>query len=175
MMRPAPAYHDDPAYIEALALSVEEYMKQRKEAGKGMPDKLITSYHGLPKSYLMKGDPYHCHCQKTTRLLAERLGWDRDQLVVTFQSRFGPEEWLQPYTVKHVAELAKAGNKDIAIMAPAFSSDCVETLEEIQEEIKEAFEEAGGENFDYIPCLNDDEAHIDMITMMAKRETLGWF
>ena len=139
------------------------------------PDVLVTSYHGLPKRYLVEnGDPYHCQCLKTSRLLRERLGFSKDEVVATFQSRFGSEEWLQPYTVEEVARLAEAGKKNIAVMAPAFSADCVETLEEINEEIKEAFEEAGGERFDYIPCLNDDEAHIDMMEEILKVELSGW-
>ena len=169
-VRTAPAYHDHPAYIEALARSVEAAYQRFEER----PSALVASYHGLPESYFMKGDPYHCHCQKTSRLLRERLGWETGELHTTFQSRFGPEEWLQPYTVEYVAKLAKAGHKRIAIMAPGFSSDCVETLEEINEEIKEAFEHAGGEHFHYIPCLNDDEAHIDMIEQIVLNETQGW-
>ena len=169
-LRTAPAYYDHPAYIEALAQSVEhayEGLPQR-------PDVLVTSYHGVPQRYLAEGDPYHCHCQKTSRLLRERLGMAPDEMVVTFQSRFGPEEWLQPYTVEEVARLAQGGKRRIAIMAPAFSSDCVETLEEINEEIKEAFLAAGGESFTYIPCLNDDEAHMEMIQALVEREAAGW-
>ena len=169
-VRTVPAYHDHPAYIEALAQSVET-------AYAGFEDKptaLVASYHGLPKSYFMKGDPYHCHCQKTSRLLRERLGWDKGEIHTTFQSRFGPEEWLTPYTVEYVAKLAKEGHKRIAVMAPGFSSDCVETLEEINEEIREAFEHAGGEHFHYIPCLNDDAAHIDMIEAIVEAELTGW-
>ncbi|MEM0943842.1 MAG: ferrochelatase, partial [Pseudomonadota bacterium] len=146
-MRTVPAYHDHPAYIEALAQSVERAYAGFEEA----PTALVTSYHGLPESYFKKGDPYHCHCQKTSRLMRERLGWEKGEIHTTFQSRFGPEEWLQPYTVEYVAKLAEEGHKRIAIMAPGFSSDCVETLEEINEEIKEAFEHAGGEHFHYIP------------------------
>ena len=168
--RTVPSYHDDPLYIGALAQSVE-----RAYAGfEHRPTALVTSYHGLPKSYLMKGDPYHCFCQKTSRLLRERLGWEKGAIHTTFQSRFGPEEWLQPYTVEYVAKLAKEGHKRIAVMAPGFSSDCVETLEEINEEIKESFEEAGGEHFEYIPCLNDDDFHIDMIEGIVRREASGW-
>jgi ferrochelatase len=111
------------------------------------PDVLVASYHGVPKRYLMEGDPYHCQCQKTSRLLKERLGWDDTEIVTTFQSRFGPEEWLKPYTVEEVARLAEQGKKRIAVIAPAFSADCIETLEEINEEIRESFEEAGGEEF----------------------------
>ncbi|NNU79231.1 ferrochelatase [Halovulum dunhuangense] len=169
-IRTVPAYYDHPLYIEALAQSVE-----RTYAGlERRPDILVTSYHGVPKRYLMEGDPYHCQCRKTSRLLGERLGWEKEQIRVTFQSKFGPEEWLQPYTVEEVARLAEAGMKNIAIMAPAFSSDCVETLEEINEEIKESFEEAGGESFTYIPCLNDDDAHVAMMMAIIERETAGW-
>ncbi|MEM9812123.1 MAG: ferrochelatase [Pseudomonadota bacterium] len=169
-LRTVPAYYDHPLYIDALAQSVE-----RTYAGLNVrPDILVTSYHGVPKRYLMEGDPYHCQCQKTSRLLKERLGWGDDDLRVTFQSKFGPEEWLQPYTVEEVARLAEAGKKNIAIMAPAFSSDCVETLEEINEEIKESFEEAGGETFTYIPCLNADDAHITMMRAIVEQELSGW-
>ncbi|MBE3638254.1 ferrochelatase [Mangrovicoccus algicola] len=168
--RIVPPYFDDPAYIEALAQSVE-----RAYAGlETRPDLLVASYHGVPKRYLMQGDPYHCQCQKTSRLLRERLGWDSDALVTTFQSRFGPEEWLQPYTVEEVARLAEAGKKRIAVIAPAFSADCVETLEEINEEIRESFEHAGGESFTYIPCLNDDAAHVAALTGVIERNLMGW-
>ncbi|MEM9428822.1 MAG: ferrochelatase [Pseudomonadota bacterium] len=169
-LRTVPAYYDHPLYIDALAQSVEHAYARLDRR----PDILVTSYHGVPKRYLMEGDPYHCQCQKTSRLLKERLGWGDDDLRVTFQSKFGPEEWLQPYTVEEVARLAEAGKKNIAIMAPAFSSDCVETLEEINEEIKESFEEAGGETFNYIPCLNADDAHITMMRAIVERELSGW-
>lgn len=168
--RTVPAYYDDPAYIEALAASVEQAYAGLDQR----PTALVASYHGLPKSYFLKGDPYHCHCQKTSRLLRERLGWEAGEIHTTFQSRFGPEEWLQPYTVEHVAALARQGHKRIAVIAPGFASDCVETLEEISGEIREAFEHAGGEGFHYIPCLNDDEAHIAMIERIVEREALGW-
>ena len=135
---------------------------------------LVCSYHGVPKRYLMEGDPYHCQCQKTTRLLRERLGWDKTEIVTTFQSRFGPEEWLKPYTVEEVARLAEQGKKRIAVIAPAFSADCIETLEEINEEIKESFEHAGGEQFTYIPCLNDDAAHIDALAGVVEQNLKGW-
>ena len=171
-IRTVPAYYDHPLYIEALAQSIERAVTEIPAEAR--PEVFVASYHGIPQSYFKKGDPYHCTCQKTSRLLQERLGWPAEKLQTTFQSRFGPEEWLQPYTVEHVAELAKQGKKRIAVLAPGFSSDCVETLEEIQEEIKEAFEEAGGERFDYIPCLNDDDAHIDMLAAIATREMSGW-
>ncbi len=169
-IRTAAPYYDNPLYIEALAQSVE----RAYAALDHRPDALLTSYHGLPRRYLTEGDPYHCQCQKTSRLLRERLGMDAEEMVVTFQSRFGPEEWLQPYTVEEVARLAEGGKRRIAVIAPAFSSDCVETLEEINEEIKDAFVEAGGEEFTYIPCLNDDDAHIDLIEAVVAREAAGW-
>ena len=169
-IRTVPAYHDHPAYIAALAQSVEQtYAKLAQR-----PDVLVTSYHGLPKRYLTEGDPYYCHCQKTSRLLRERLGIATDEIVVTFQSRFGREEWLQPYTVEEVARLARAGRKRLAIMAPAFSADCLETLEEISKEIRASFLDAGGEEFTYIPCLNDDTAHIDMLEAIVEHEAAGW-
>ena len=169
-VRTMPAYFNQPVYIDALARSVEDAyaLMDRK------PDLLVTSYHGVPKRYLMEGDPYHCQCQKTSRLLKERLGWDDSQIVTTFQSRFGPEEWLKPYTVEEVARLAEAGHRNIAVIAPAFSSDCIETLEEINEEIRESFEEAGGESFTYIPCLNDDERHIKALAKVIEDNLTGW-
>ncbi|QHQ36918.1 ferrochelatase [Algicella marina] len=169
-IRTVAAYYDHPLYIEALAQSVERAYSELSRR----PDVLVTSYHGMPTRYLKEGDPYHCQCRKTSRLLKDRLGWEDTEIVVTFQSKFGPEEWLQPYTVEEVARLASGGKKNIAIMAPAFSSDCVETLEEINEEIKESFEEAGGEVFTYIPCLNDQEAHIDMMQAIVQDELSGW-
>tara|TARA_R110002049_G_scaffold44333_6_gene130269 strand:+ start:127733 stop:128779 length:1047 start_codon:yes stop_codon:yes gene_type:complete len=163
-------YFDRPDYIDALAQSIERsYAATDKR-----PDILVCSYHGVPIRYLMEGDPYHCHCQKTTRLLKERLGWDDSEIITTFQSKFGPEEWLQPYTVEEVARLAEAGKKNIAVCAPAFSADCIETLEEINEEIKESFEHAGGEVFTYIPCLNDDDAHIAALSAVIQENLRGW-
>jgi len=169
-IRTVPHYCEHPLYIAALAQSVE----RAYAALDHRPDVLVTSYHGLPVRYLKEGDPYHCLCAKTTRLLREKLGFSKEEVALTFQSRFGPEEWLQPYTVEEVARLAGAGKKSIAIMAPAFSADCVETLEEINEEIRESFEEAGGESFTYIPCLNDDEAHIAMMVAILENEMQGW-
>ena len=163
-------YFDHPAYIEALAQSVE----RAYAALDHKPDVLVTSYHGMPIRYLMEGDPYHCQCAKTSRLLRERLGWEKGSIDVTFQSVFGREEWLKPYTVDHVAELAKAGKKRIAVMAPAFSADCIETLEEINGEIREAFLHAGGEEFTYIPCLNDDAAHITALVQVIEENLAGW-
>jgi ferrochelatase len=168
--RTVPPYFEHPSYIDALAQSIE----RSYAAMETKPDILVCSYHGVPKRYLLEGDPYHCHCQKTTRLLKERLGWDDTQIATTFQSKFGPEEWLKPYTVEEVARLAESGKKNIAVCAPAFSADCIETLEEINEEIKESFEEAGGEHFTYIPCLNDDPAHIKALTEVVSANLRGW-
>ncbi|MCV2882074.1 ferrochelatase [Actibacterium sp. XHP0104] len=164
-------YFDNPAYIDALAQSVERAYADLPNA----PEKLIVSYHGMPKRYLMQGDPYHCQCQKNTRLLRERLGWSDAQIGTTFQSVFGPEEWLRPYTVEEVARLAREeGIKRIAVIAPAFSADCIETLEEINEEIRESFEHAGGQEFTYIPCLNDEPAHIAMLADVVRENLRGW-
>ncbi|SHG98625.1 ferrochelatase [Cognatishimia maritima] len=163
-------YFDHPDYIDALAASVQTAYDNLTTR----PDILVVSYHGMPLRYLMQGDPYHCQCQKTTRLLKEKLGWVDTDLITTFQSKFGPEEWLQPYTVEEVARLAQAGKKNIAVIAPAFSADCIETLEEINEEIKESFEEAGGKDFTYIPCLNDEDAHIQALVQIAQKNLQGW-
>jgi ferrochelatase len=163
-------YFDRPDYINALATSIE----RAYESADVRPEVLVCSYHGVPKRYLMQGDPYHCQCQKTTRLLKERLGWDATQIVTTFQSKFGPEEWLQPYTVEEVARMAEKGQKNIAVCAPAFSADCIETLEEINEEIKESFEHAGGEHFTYIPCLNDSQEHIKTLSNVISENLQGW-
>jgi ferrochelatase len=169
-VRTMPAYHDEPGYIEALAQSVERHLAGLDWA----PEVLVTSFHGLPKRYLTAGDPYHCHCQKTARLLREHLGWPEEKLQIAFQSLFGRDEWLRPYCVEHVADLARQGKKNIALIAPGFSADCVETLEEIQEEIRAAFEEAGGERFTYIPCLNADDHHIAFLAQIIERELGGW-
>ena len=167
-VRTCEPYVSRPDYIKALADSV-----RRALDGK-VPKKLVASYHGMPKRYLMQGDPYHCQCQKTSRLLREELGWPEGIIDTTFQSVFGREEWLKPYTVEHVAELAKQGHTDIAVISPAFSSDCIETLEEINGEIREAFEEAGGHDFQYIPCLNDDPAHIQVMLNVIRDNMGGW-
>ena len=163
-------YYADPSYIDALAQSVERKYAELDTK----PDVLVCSYHGLPKRYLIEGDPYYCQCIKTTRLLKERLGWADTDIISTFQSKFGPEEWLQPYTVEEVARLAESGQKSIAVIAPAFSADCLETLEEINEEIRESFEEAGGESFAYVPCLNDDDAHIAALSRLIEANLSGW-
>ena len=169
-VRTVPAYADHPLYIESLAQSVERVWNSLEVK----PQKLVASYHGMPQRYLQEGDPYHCQCAKTTRLLRERLGWDASLIDTSFQSVFGREEWLRPYTVEHVAKLAESGIKRIAVVAPAFSADCIETLEEIEGEIREAFEHAGGESFTYIPCLNDDAAHIQALAAIARENLQGW-
>jgi ferrochelatase len=169
-IRTVPAYHDHPLYIEALAESVEAAYAGLERR----PDLLVTSYHGMPERYLREGDPYHCQCRKTTRLLRERLGFPEEEVRLSFQSRFGTEEWLKPYTVEEVARLAQAGKRHIAVMAPAFSADCIETLEEVREEIRDAFVAAGGESFTYIPCLNAEPAHIGMMVAILERELAGW-
>lgn len=169
-IRTAPAYFEDPTYVDRLASSIEKAV-----AGLDFePDLVITSYHGMPKSYLLKGDPYHCQCVKTTRLVRERLGWSEDKLMVTFQSRFGPEEWLQPYTDETLEALPAKGVKKVAILAPAFSVDCLETLEELAMTGKEQFMGAGGTDFAYIPCLNDSQEGMDVIEAVVRKELQGW-
>lgn len=170
-IRTVPPYHDDPVYIDALARSVETHLSTLDFK----PEVVLASFHGIPQSYFRKGDPYYCHCQKTARLLRERLGWDEDRLRVTFQSRFGPEEWLQPYTDKTVEALAKSGVKSLAVMTPGFVSDCLETIEEIGVENADIFRENGGVNFARIPCLNDDEDGMAVIEHVVRRELQGWF
>lgn len=167
-VRTCDPYFDRPDYIAALAASV------RRVLGDRIPSRLVASYHGMPKRYLMEGDPYHCQCQKTSRLLKEALGWPDGVIDTTFQSVFGTEEWLRPYTVEHVAELAGQGVTDIAVISPAFAADCIETLEEINGEIRESFEHAGGKEFTYIPCLNDDPAHIEVMMNVIRENIGGW-
>ncbi|MCP4182515.1 MAG: ferrochelatase [Hyphomicrobiales bacterium] len=164
------AYHDEPVYIKALADSIRNHLKNLDFE----PEKVIASYHGIPQSYFDKGDPYHCHCLKTTRLLREELGWSEDQLITCFQSRFGPEEWLKPYTDKTISDLASQGIKNIAVLNPGFVSDCLETLKEIAEEGAEIFKHAGGKNFTHIPCLNDTLEGMRVIEEITRRELSGW-
>lgn len=169
-LRTVPPYHDDPVYIDALARSVEAHLPTLSFE----PELVLASFHGIPKSYFEKGDPYYCHCQKTGRLLRERLGWSEDRLRVTFQSRFGPEEWLQPYTDKTVEALARSGVKSLAVMTPGFVADCLETIEEIGVENADIFRGNGGVNFARIPCLNDDDDGMDVIEHVVRRELQGW-
>lgn len=168
--RTVPPYFDHPLYVEALALSVERALV----ALPTRPDVLVASYHGLPRRFIELGDPYRDHCLATSAALRHRLGWEDDALVTTFQSVFGREEWLQPYTVKHVAELARQGRRRLAILAPGFAADCIETLEEIKGEIRDAFMAAGGEEFTYIPCLNDEPAHIAALVAVIEENLSGW-
>jgi protoporphyrin/coproporphyrin ferrochelatase len=169
-LRTVPPYYDDPAYLEALAESVEGHL-----ATAGFePELVVASFHGVPVSYVAKGDPYQRHCLETARLLAERLGWPAERLVTTFQSRFGPEEWLQPYTDETVRALAEQGVKRLAVLTPGFAADCLETLEEIAAQAREIFLEHGGEQFAFIPCLNDSEAGMRVIRTIALRELQGW-
>ncbi|MEZ2329463.1 ferrochelatase [Mesorhizobium sp. RCC_202] len=169
-VRSVPPYYDEPVYIEALARSIQQNLSTLDFE----PEVVIASYHGIPKPYFEKGDPYHCHCLKTTRLLREKLGWDENKLITTFQSRFGAQEWLQPYTDKTVENLGKDGVKSIAIVNPGFSVDCIETLDEIGREAAETFHHAGGKNFAHIPCLNDSAEGMAVIEMLVRRELSGW-
>lgn len=169
-VRTVPAYFDHPLYIEALALSVERALAPLP----ARPDVVVASYHGLPKRFIDLGDPYRDHCLATSAALRRRLGWNDEELVTTFQSVFGREEWLRPYTVEHAAELARQGHRRMAILAPGFAADCVETLEEIQGEIRDAFMAAGGEEFTYIPCLNDEPAHVAVLVAVIEENLAGW-
>ncbi len=169
-LRTVPPYHDDPTYIDALAVSIEKHLATLDWE----PERVLTSFHGIPQSYFDKGDPYYCQCQKTARLLRERLGWSEEKLMITFQSRFGPEEWLQPYTDKTVEKLAQDGIKRIAVLNPGFVSDCLETLEEIAEQAAESFLHNGGEKFAHIPCLNDTPEGMAVLEKVVRRELSGW-
>ncbi|MCZ8185361.1 MAG: ferrochelatase [Beijerinckiaceae bacterium] len=169
-VRVAPAYADEPVYIEALAKSVRDHLSTLDWE----PEVLVATFHGMPQKYLEKGDPYHCECQKTGRLLREALGWEKDRFRITFQSRFGNDPWLQPYTDETVKALAESGVKKLALVAPGFSADCLETLEELDGENREIFEHAGGEHFTYIPALNASEGGVDVIEAITRRELMGW-
>jgi len=166
-IRLLPAYHDDPAYIDALATSLDRDIA----ALDFVPDAIVASFHGMPQRTLELGDPYHCHCRKTARLLSEKMG---RELVVAFQSRFGRAKWLEPATDTTLEALAGQGKKNIAIFAPGFSSDCLETCEELAIRGKEQFEAGGGEKFAYLPCLNDSDIGIDMLDILVRRELSGW-
>jgi len=168
-IRTAPPWHDHPVYIKALADSVRQSVEKN-----GMPDDLVISFHGIPKSYFVAGDPYHCQCLKTARLLREELDWDKAHFHATFQSRFGSEPWLQPYSDKSVVALAENGSKHVAIMAPGFVADCLETLDELDIELHDEFLEHGGETFSYIPCLNDSPAGMKVIEQIATENLAGW-
>ena len=162
-------FHDEAAYIDALAAQV-----RRSWASHGQAEKLVMSFHGVPRRTLELGDPYHCECLATARLLAERLELPRDRWVVTFQSRFGKAQWLQPYTEPTLIELARSGVRSVDAICPGFVVDCLETLEEIAMEAKVAFTEAGGERFNYIGCLNDEAGFIEALAGLVERQTAGW-
>ena len=169
-IRTLPPYFETDAYVAALAKSIADGVASLDFT----PDVVLTSYHGMPVTYLEAGDPYHCQCLKTTRLVREHLGWPADKLKVTFQSRFGPAKWLEPYTDETLMALPKEGKKKVAICAPAFSVDCIETLEEVAITGREQFEHAGGERYAYIPCLNDTDPGMDMLESVVRNELLGW-
>jgi len=169
-VRVTPAYYEDPAYIEAITGSIRNHLATLDFE----PDSIIASFHGMPQAYLQAGDPYHCQCQKTSRLVRETLGLTRERWLTTFQSQFGSDPWLQPYTIDTVEQLAKSGTRRLAIVAPGFSADCLETLEELDMENRHAFLTNGGERFAYIPCLNDSDAGVAVIASVVRRELMGW-
>jgi len=162
-------YHDHPNYIQAIADSVRRYREVH-----GSADKLVFSYHGVPLRYLHQGDPYHCQCLKTSRLVAENLGAEESDVITTFQSRFGRAKWLQPYTEATLKSLPATGVESVQVICPGFSSDCLETIEEIDEENRDYFLEAGGQSFAYIPALNASEDHIQFLTQLVGEQTQGW-
>jgi protoporphyrin/coproporphyrin ferrochelatase len=169
-LRVTPPYYDDPDYIEALAVSISAHLSTLAF----QPETIVASFHGMPKAYVDKGDPYYAQCVATTESLRKRLGVDAGKLILTFQSRFGFDEWLKPYTDQTIAQLAKDGVRRIAVVMPGFSADCLETLEEIAQENAERFKHNGGEQFAAIPCLNDSEAGMDVIRQLVLRELQGW-
>ncbi|OCK61832.1 ferrochelatase [Bradyrhizobium sp. LMTR 3] len=169
-LRVSPPYYDNPDYIEALAVSMSEHLA----ALPFQPELIVASFHGMPQKYVDKGDPYYTQCVATTESLRKRLGLDASKLVLTFQSRFGSDEWLQPYTDKTIEKLAKDGVKRIVVVTPGFAADCLETLEEIAQENAEIFRHNGGEQFSAIPCLNDSEPGMDVIRQLVLRELQGW-
>ena len=169
-LRVSPPYYDDPGYIEALAVSINAHLATLSFE----PELIVASFHGMPQKYVDQGDPYFSQCVATTDALRKRLGLDASRLILTFQSRFGNDEWLQPYTDKTIEKLAKDGVRRIAVVTPGFSADCLETLEEIAQENAEIFRHNGGEQFAAIPCLNDSEPGMDVIRQLVLRELQGW-
>ena len=162
-------YHDNDKYIFSLSESIKKHFNEN-----GIPEKLLFSFHGMPQRYLEEGDPYYCFCHKTARLVAESLNLKKDDYDLCFQSRFGREPWLKPYTDELIEKYTEMGIKDIAVISPGFSVDCLETLEEIEIQYKELFLQKGGEKFTYIPCLNDSNDHISLIEDIIRSETKGW-
>ncbi len=158
-----PHYESEPLYIDALVNSINKKLSEIDWS----PDIIIASYHGIPEKYFKKGDPYHCYCQKTTRLISEKF--NKIKLITTFQSRFGPQEWLKPYTDKTLEKLPSEGTKKVLVISPGFASDCVETLEEISIQGKESFEKFGGEKFEFVPCLNDNVDHIKLLEYLVRK------
>ena len=169
-IRIAPAFHDEPLYIKALA----DVTRTRLNTLEWPPDRVALSFHGLPQRYFDAGDPYYCHCAKTARLLRKEMGWTEEFAPLVFQSKFGREKWLEPAAEETIKALAADGVKNIAVIMPGFVSDCIETLEEIDIAARETFLDAGGENFDAIPCLNDTPEMIALLEMLIRRETAGW-
>jgi protoporphyrin/coproporphyrin ferrochelatase len=169
-LRVAPPYYDDPAYIDALAASIKTHLASLSF----QPEVIVASFHGMPQKYIDQGDPYARQCMATTDALRRRLGLDQAKLLLTFQSRFGFDEWLKPYTDKTMEKLAKDGVRRVAVVTPGFSADCLETLEEIAQENAEIFQHNGGEQFSFIPCLNDSREGMDMIRQLVLRELQGW-
>jgi len=169
-VRIAPPWHDDPVYIDAVTSELQKEIAKLSFK----PDVILSSFHGVPLEYLLKGDPYYCQCAVSARLMRQRLGMDDQKFALTFQSRFGKDEWLQPYTDKTVEALAKSGVKNLAIVTPGFVADCLETIEEIGMENRDIFLEHGGENFAAIPCLNDSDAGVEVIRHVVARELMGW-
>jgi protoporphyrin/coproporphyrin ferrochelatase len=169
-LRVTPPYYDDPDYIEALAVSINAHLATLPFK----PELIVASFHGMPQKYIDKGDPYQAHCIATTDALKRRMGLDDSKLMLTFQSRFGFDAWLQPYTDKTIEELAKDGVRRLAVVMPGFSADCLETLEEIAQENAEIFAHNGGEQFAAVPCLNDSDAGMDVIRLLVLRELQGW-
>lgn len=163
------SYHDQPGYIRAIAASIRDHW-----ATHGRAEKLLFSYHGEPRRYLDQGDPYHCQCHKTTRLVAQELALEEDQYLSAFQSRFGKEEWLKPYTDHTLQQLAADGVRSVQLVCPGFSADCLETIEEIGEENRDYFLEAGGERYEYIPCLNSSDGHIDFLASLVNERIKPW-
>ena len=169
-VRSVPPYFDHPAYVDALAKSLRQHIKGLP----WKPDMILASFHGLPREYLTRGDPYHCHCMKTARLLREKMKLSPEYVQVVFQSRFGRAEWLRPYAQETVEQLPAKGVKNLMMIMPGFSADCVETLEEVAIGLDETFKHAGGKNFSAVPCLNDSQPSIDMLEALVRQELKGW-